>query len=79
MVKAILKTRSKAEKHTHPLKKPAQATNHQGKACLKRKIFTCLWKSSKDGASLAPSGREFQSLGATEEDLLCPHQMYLWR
>ena len=38
----------------------------------KRKVFVCLQKDSKDGASLASCGREFQSLGvATEKALSC--------
>ena len=61
-------------RHDNPLKNPAQIASYWGKDCLKRKVFDCLWKDSKDGASLASCGKEFQSLGAaTEKALSCVH------
>ena len=70
----------KAVMHNNPFKNPTQAASHWGKACLKRKVFACLRKDSRDGASLASSGKEFQSESSnTESSLLCARQTHLWR
>ena len=53
-----------------PLKIPLINRSFKGKPALR--VFACFQKNSRDGASLAFCGREFQSLGAaTEKALSC--------
>ena len=60
----------KAAMHNNPSKNHRQVASYWGKVYLKRKVFACFQKDSKDGAHLASCGREFQSLGASTEETL---------
>ena len=53
--------------HNNPSKNHTQEAGYWGKVCLKRKVFSCLQKGNKDGASLASCGRKFQNLGPVTE------------
>ena len=58
--------------NSNPPESYIPVARHWGKACLKRKVFVCLRKDSKDGDSVDSGGIGFQSLGAaTEKALSC--------